>query len=250
MRLLDKVAIVTGGASGIGAEIAKVFASEGATVIVGDINDEFGYAVVNSLISQGADGLYIHLDVRSQSDWRSTIGYTLERFKKVDVLVNNAGISGASWDMEMDVRAWDTVMDVNIFGCLLGIQMVIPHMIESGSGSIINMSSQMGLVGSTSTHPAYNASKGAVRALSKGIAVQYAKENIRCNSIHPGPIGTAMVSDIFRTPDLMSDAISKIPLRRIGSPCDIAHGALFLASEESSYITGSELVIDGGWTAY
>ncbi len=112
------------------------------------------------------------------------------------------------------------------------------------------MSSQMGLVGSTSTHPSYNASKGAVTALSKGIAVQYAKENIRCNSIHPGPIATAMASDIFRTPDLMSDAISKIPLRRIGSPSDIAHGALFLASDESSYITGSELVIDGGWTAY
>jgi NAD(P)-dependent dehydrogenase (short-subunit alcohol dehydrogenase family) len=250
MRLLGKVAIVTGGASGIGAEIAKVFSSEGATVIIGDIDDELGSAVVNSLISKGAEAMYSHLDVRSERDWNRMIGHTVERFQKVDVLVNNAGISGAAWHMKLDIQAWDAVMNVNIFGCLLGIQMVIPHMIDLGFGSIINMSSQMGLVGSTSTHPSYNASKGAVRALSKGIAVQYAKENIRCNSIHPGPIDTAMASDIFKNPDLMSGALSKIPLGRIGNTCDVAYGALFLASDESSYITGSELVIDGGWTAY
>jgi NAD(P)-dependent dehydrogenase (short-subunit alcohol dehydrogenase family) len=250
MRLAGKVAIVTGGASGIGAAIAEVFCSEGATVIVGDINDELGCSVVDSLTANGADAMYAHLDVRREGDWRRLIGSALKRFKKVDVLVNNAGISGADSKIEFDLGTWDAVMDVNIVGCLLGIRMVIPHMIDLSCGSIINMSSQMGLVGSTYTDPSYNASKGAVRALSKGIAVQYAKENIRCNSIHPGPIDTDMAFDIFVNSNSMSDALSKIPLQRIGTTRDVAYGALFLASDESSYITGSELVIDGGWTAY
>ncbi|MCH9029790.1 MAG: glucose 1-dehydrogenase [Bacteroidetes bacterium] len=248
-RLDGKVALISGGARGQGAAEARIFAQEGAKVVIGDVLDAEGTSVAAEIAESGGDALFVHLDVTDEEDWRSAIEAAVSSFGKLDVLVNNAGIWRRGRVEDTTVEDWDTIMDVNAKGVFLGTKLAIPEMRKAGGGSIINISSTAGLVGGPRSS-AYTASKGAVRLLTKATAVQYAKEGIRANSIHPGPIETAMIQQVWQGDEQnREEAIARTPLGRIGTPEDIAYGALFLASEESSFMTGSELVIDGGSTA-
>ena len=255
MRLEGKVALISGGARGQGAEEARLFAREGAKVVIGDILEEEGGQVEAQVNEGGGECLFIRLDVSKEADWQHAVAATVARFGKLDVLVNNAGIGsrrtadGGPIRLEdLTEEQWDLVQDVNSKGVFLGTKHAIPEMRKAGGGSIINISSIFGLVGSAGSS-AYHASKGAVRLLTKATAVQYAGEGIRCNSVHPGAIDTPMTERLRSNPQRREETIRGIPLGRIGTTEDIAFGVLFLASDESSFMTGSELVIDGGTTA-
>ena len=248
MRLEGKVILITGGARGQGEAEARLFAEEGAKVVIGDVLDQEGTKVAADIAEAGGDAVYVHLDVTSEDEWRRAIGTTISSFGKLDVLVNNAGIWRRGFAADESLEQWNTVMDINAKGVFLGTKLAIPEMRKAGGGSIINISSTAGLVGSDSS-TAYSASKGAVRLFTKATAVQYAGEGIRANSLHPGPIDTVMYDEVRPDPESRREAIARIPLNRLGSPRDIAYGALFLASDESSFMTGAELVIDGGSTA-
>ena len=249
MRLQGKVAIITGGARGQGAAEARMFVREGARVVFGDILDDEGRQVEAEIAAAGGEAVYVRLDVTDEDAWREAVGTAVSRFGKVDILVNNAGI--ASWDAGDDatVADWDRIMEVNAKGVFLGTKAVIPAMRAAGGGSIINISSISGMVGQTNIHPGYNASKGAVRVLTKSTAVQHAAEGIRCNSIHPGPVKTPMTERGWSDPEWLQAMRRRTPLGRYADPNEIAYGVLFLASDESSFMTGSEMVIDGGVTA-
>ena len=249
MRLEGKVALISGGARGMGASEARLFAREGARVVIGDILDAEGQAVAADIKSHGGDALFVRLDVTDEGDWDRAVARTIERFGKLDVLVNNAGVGGGSRIEDTTVKEWDHVMDVNAKGVFLGTRAVIPAMRRAGGGSIINISSQLGLVGTDISSPQYQASKGAVRLLTKTTAMQYARDRIRANSVHPGPIVTAMTERRRADPEHYKLMLSRIPLGRFGEPDEVAYGVLYLASDESTFVTGSELVIDGGWTA-
>jgi NAD(P)-dependent dehydrogenase (short-subunit alcohol dehydrogenase family) len=250
MRLEGKVAFISGGARGMGATEARLFAREGAKVVLGDVLETEGRQVEAEINEAGGEALFIRLDVTSESDWQDAIAATVNRFGKLDILVNNAGISGAASMVEdITVEAWEQVMEVNAKGVFLGTKTAIPEMRKAGGGSIINISSQLGLVGTEMSSPQYQASKGAVRLLTKAIAIQYAKEGIRANSVHPGPIVTPMTEAGRADPERYQRMLRRIPMSRYGEPEEVAYGVLFLASDESAFMTGSELVIDGGWTA-
>ena len=249
MRLEGKVAIVSGGAQGIGAETSRLLAVEGAGVSVGDVREDRGRAVEQRIRAAGGSAMFVLLDVSSEMSWRRAIDVTVERFGRLDVLVNNAAIAKGGSIEETSPDVWDEVMTVNAKGVFLGTKLAIPEMRKAGRGSIVNISSQIGIVGSDRGSISYHAAKGAVRALTKSAALVCAKENIRVNSVHPGTIRTPMNEDRLRDPAEVDWTLSKIPLCRIGMPADIAHCVVFLASDESSYMTGSELVVDGGWTA-
>jgi NAD(P)-dependent dehydrogenase (short-subunit alcohol dehydrogenase family) len=249
MRLAGKVALISGGARGLGAAEARLFAREGARVVIGDILDAEGRAVEADVRAKGGEAVYVRLDVTSERDWQQAVATAVSRFGRLDVLVNNAGIGGAGRLEDTTVEAWDRVMDVNAKGVFLGSKAVIPALRAAGGGSIVNISSQLGLVGMDDSSPQYQASKGAVRLLTKLTAVQYAPERIRCNSVHPGPIVTPMTERRRADPAVYQRMVSRIPLGRYGEPDDVAYGVLYLASDESAFVTGSELVIDGGWTA-
>ena len=246
-RLEGKVALISGGARGQGAAEAKLFALEGAKVILGDILDEEGKSTEAEIKAAGGDAKYIHLDVTSEKDWDKAVKEATSGYGKLDILVNNAGILLRKGIEETSAEEWDRIQDVNSKGVFLGTRAVIPEMRKVGGGSIVNISSVAGLIGSTSA--AYGASKGAVRLLTKSTAVQYGPEKIRCNSVHPGLIDTDMVHDIFSNEERMSNRISITPLGTFAEPKDVAFAVLFLASDESRFVTGSELVIDGGTTA-
>jgi len=248
MRLKGKVALITGAARGQGAAEARLFAQEGAKVILADVTDQEGIAVAAEIAEAGGDAIYVHLDVANEDEWYAAVQSGVAAFGKLDILVNNAGIWRRGHVMETSSEQWDDIMGVNAKGVFLGTKAAIPEMRKAGGGSIVNISSTAGLVGSK-TSAAYSASKGAVRIFSKSTAVQYASEGIRANSIHPGPIDTDMGDQVW--PDVTSReaSISRTALARIGTANDIAYGALYLASDESSFVTGSELVIDGGVTA-
>ena len=248
MRLDGKVALITGGARGQGAAEARLFAREGAKVVIADVLDPDGMAVAAEINELGGDATFVHLDVSSEEDWQQAVKATVAAYGKLDVLVNNAAIWRGGHVLETSGEQWDIVLDINAKGVFLGTKLAIPEMRKAGSGSIINISSTAGLVGSR-TSSAYSASKGAVRLFTKSTAVQYGAENIRANSIHPGPIDTAMGDQVWPTDETREEVIERTVLKRIGRPEDIANGALFLASDESSFMTGSELVIDGGSTA-
>ena len=248
MRLEGKVALITGAARGQGAAEARLFAQEGAKGIVADVSEPEGIAVAAEIAEAGGDAIYVHLDVTDESEWESAVQSAITSFGKLDILVNNAGIWRRGHVMETSSEQWDDIMDVNAKGVFLGTKAAIPEMRKAGGGSIVNISSTAGLVGSK-TSSAYSASKGAVRIFSKSTAIQYASEGIRANSIHPGPIDTDMGDQVWPDPTSREASISRTALSRIGTAQDIAYGALYLASDESSFVTGSELVIDGGVTA-
>ncbi|PZC43242.1 MAG: cyclopentanol dehydrogenase [Chloroflexi bacterium] len=248
-RLKGKVALITGGSRGIGAAEAKMFADEGAHVVIADILENEGRKIASEIAASGARCVFTQLDVLKASEWNSVIGTVISTFGKLDVLVNNAGVTSRMMLLDTSESEWDRVMDINTKGTFLGIKTAIPAIRSSGGGSIINISSQMGLVGADYISPQYQASKGAVRLLTKSVAIQYASDNIRCNSIHPAPIETDMTADMRQDPDAFRDMLRRIPMGRYGKPEEVAYAVLYLASNESSFVTGSELVVDGGWTA-
>ena len=248
MRLEGKVALITGGARGQGAAEAMLFAREGAKVVIADVLDREGMAVAAEIAELGGEALYVHLDVSSETDWRQAVDTVVSSYGKLDVLVNNAAIWRGGNVADTSSEQWDQVLAINAKGAFLGTKLAIPQMRDAGGGSIVNISSTAGLVGSR-TSTAYSASKGAVRLLTKSTAVQYGAEGIRANSIHPGPIDTAMGDQVWPDAGSREETIERTVLKRLGTPDDIANGALFLASDESSFMTGTELVIDGGLTA-
>ena len=249
MRLAGKVALISGGARGMGAEEARLFAREGAKVVFGDVLEAEGKTVEEAIRAAGGDARFISLDVTGQDDWTRAVETTERLYGRLDILVNNAGIGGGRRVEETTLEEWERTMAVNSTGVFLGTRAVIPAMRRAGGGSIVNISSQLGLVGTDNSSPQYQASKGAVRLLTKATAIQYAREGIRANSVHPGPIVTPMTEPRRADPEQYRLTLSRIPLGRYGRPEEVALGVLYLASDESSFVTGSELVIDGGWTA-
>ena len=245
MRLEGKVAFISGGARGQGAAEARLFAREGAAVVIADILEDEGKKLEAEINETGGQALFVRLDVTSESDWKDSISETVKRFGKLDVLINNAGILGQTLIEHTTVEEWDNIMAVNTKGVFLGTKHVIPEMRKAGGGSIVNISSIAGMVGSP-RGSAYTTSKGGVRVFTKTTAIQHASDGIRANSIHPGPIDTEMIADNISTPDGLATSLARVPLGRLGTVDDVAYGALFLASDEASYMTGSELVIDGG----
>ncbi len=247
MRLEGKVALISGGARGQGAVEAKMFALEGAKVVFGDIRDQEGQKVEAEIRELGGEATYTHLDVTREADWRSAVDTAVDRYGKLDILVNNAGIAIWKGVEDTSEEDWDRVMAVNAKGVFLGTKHVIPAMRQAGGGSIVNISSTAGLRGSPGL-AAYTATKGAVRLFTKATAIQYAGENIRCNSVHPGGVDTPMVQEAPDDP-ARREATQRTPMGRRAAPEEIAYGVLYLASDESSFVTGSELVIDGGRSA-
>ena len=249
-RLDGKVAFISGGARGMGAEEARLFAREGAKVAIGDVLEEDGRRVEAEINESGGDCLFLRLDVTSEANWQDAIAATVSRFGALHILVNNAGIGGVGGLVEdTPVEDWDRVMDINGKGVFLGTKAAIPEMQAAGGGSIINISSQLGIVATDNTSPMYHASKGAVRILTKSTAIQFAPDGIRANSVHPGPVVTAMTERRREDPEAFALMRSRIPLGRFAEPIEIANAVLYLASDESGYVTGSEVVVDGGWVA-
>ena len=245
-RLKGKVALISGAARGQGADEARLFAAEGASVVLGDITDDQGQQVAVEIVQSGGNATYVHLDVTREPDWKNAVSMAVNKYSKLDILVNNAGILLLKGLEETETSDWDAIQDVNSRGVFLGAKTVVPAMREAGGGSIVNISSIAGLSGSGST--AYASSKGLVRILSKSIAVEYGPEKIRCNSVHPGVIDTEMVNGLIGTGGGRQAMIDKTPLGIIANARDVSLGVLYLASDESRYVTGSELVIDGGIT--
>jgi NAD(P)-dependent dehydrogenase (short-subunit alcohol dehydrogenase family) len=245
MRLKDKVAIITGGAHGMGDAEAKLFAAEGAKVVVADILADDAETVV-AAIRGGGEATAAKIDVTSEAEWAGLIAKTLAIYGRLDVLVNNAGISGSSVGDPDGLDGWHRIIAVNQTSVFLGTKLAAEQMAKTGGGSIINISSIMGFVGSTSGHPAYHASKGAVRIYSKAAAVRYGPSGVRVNTVHPGYMPPMLNATNAGERDAK---IALTPLRRIGRPIEVAYGVLFLASDEASFVTGAELVIDGGFIA-
>ena len=248
MRLENKVALISGGARGMGAAEAKLFVGEGARVVIGDLLEEEGRRTESEINETGGECLFVKLDVTSEADWQQAVAAVVARFGKLDILVNNAGIYRTERVEETSEELWDQVMDINTKGVFLGTKHAIPEMRRAGGGSIINISSVAGLVGNTMS-AAYIASKGAVRLFTKATAIQYARDGIRANSVHPGTIETPMTAHLLLQESYRQNRMERTPLGRLGRPEDVAYGVLYLASDESSFVTGSELVIDGGRTA-
>jgi cyclopentanol dehydrogenase len=246
-RLAGKVALISGGARGQGAAEAETFAREGARVVFEDIRDDDGRKVEAAIRAAGDDATYVHLDVSREADWQSAVEAALARHGRLDILVNNAAITIPRVPIEeRTVAEWDQVMAVNARGVFLGTKHAIPAMRRSGGGSIVNISSVAGIGQSLHQEPAYATSKGAVRIFTKVTASQHAKDKIRCNSVHPGPVDTEMFHRAFTDPAAMQRRLDRVPLRRMGTVAEMVSAVLYLASDEASYITGSELVIDGG----
>ena len=250
-RLEGKVALISGGAKGMGEIEARMFAEEGASLVIADILDDRGKNLASEIseISSSGGCVYVHLDVRNMSEWNTVVETAIKTFGKLDILVNNAGVTSRMMLLDTPEEDWDRVLDINSKGTFLGIKATVPAMREAGGGSIVNISSQMGLVGGDFSSPQYQASKGAVRLLTKSVAVQYAAENIRCNSVHPAPIETDMTAGMRADKEKFADMIRRIPMGRYGKPEEVAYAVIYLASDESSFVTGSEVVVDGGWTA-
>ena len=248
MRVAGKVALVSGAARGIGAATAKLLAQEGAAVVLGDVLEAEGHQTAAGIVAAGGQATFMPLDVTSAAHWQQVIAAAVAAYGKLDVLVNNAGISGRAAVGETDVETWERVMEINGKGVFLGTKLAIPELRKAGGGSIINISSIYGIVGSE-TSAAYHASKGAVRIFTKAAAIQYAADGIRVNSVHPGFVDSPMTAANHALPEVHNLRISRTPLGRMGTPEDIAAGILYLASDESAFVTGSELVIDGGMTA-
>ncbi len=249
MRLEGKVAIITGGANGMGAEECRIFAREGAKVIIADILEEEGRKVEAEIAEAGGDAVFMRLDVTSEGAWQAVVEATVARYGKLDVLVNNAGIGGSHSAGELNTDEWDAFMNINARGVFLGMKHAIPQMQAVGGGSIVNISSISGIVGQSAVHMGYNASKGAVRTVTKSAAVQYAKDAIRVNSVHPGLMPPMRRTAMTCGSESRREMLSNVPMGRVGQREEVGYAVLFLASDEASYITGAELVVDGGFTA-
>ncbi len=248
MRFTDKVAIVTGAGGGMGAVEAELFAKDGASVVVADVWAEGGEAVASRIAASGGEARFVHIDVTDDAAWQRLIAATLDAYGKLDILVNNAGLSASSNPEPLSIEGWNSIMGVNATGTFLGTRNAIPAMIDNGGGSIVNISSIMGIMGSAGGHTGYHASKGAVRTFTKAIAVKYGPQGIRANSVHPGFL-PPMRSGAAGDPAGRERMARITPLRRTGEAIEVAHGVAFLASDEASFITGAELVIDGGFIA-
>lgn len=253
-RVKGKVAVVTGGSKGIGKAACKRLAEEGARVAVADLDEEAGEAVAREINEAGGEATFWPLDVADAKDVEEVFREVIGRYGSLDVLVNNAGIAGANKPThELTEEEWDQVMDVNVRGVFLCTKYAVPYMQEAGGGSIINLSSIYGIIGAADIPP-YHASKGAVRLMTKNDALLYAEDNIRVNSVHPGYVWTPLVEALGRESEEGVEAFrkeldSRHPIGHVGEPDDIAWGIVYLASDESKFMTGSELVIDGGYTA-
>ncbi|MGD0662113.1 MAG: glucose 1-dehydrogenase [Syntrophorhabdales bacterium] len=252
-RVSGKVAIVTGAASGLGKAIALLLAAEGAKVVATDINEAGGKAVADEVRKKGGDALFVRQDVTSESEWTGIVGTTTERYNRLDILVNCAGVFlGASIE-ETTLEKWRWVLSVNLDGVFLGTKYAARAMRKTGGGSIVNLSSAGGIVG-TPNASAYAASKGGVRLLTKAAAIEFSKAhldyNIRVNSVHPGVMVTPMTDPMVADPEGKKAILEWIPMGRLGTAEDVAYAVLYLASDESNYVTGSETVVDGGWTAH
>ena len=243
-HLSGKTALITGAAGGIGAEIARRFQEEGVSVFVGDLNREAGEKTAASI---GA--VFILLDVTSEESWMAAFRTVMERAGRLDILVNNAGINIRKNIEEMDVASFDAMIAVNVRGPFIGIKHALPIMRAGGGGVILNMSSICGLVGHKFTNETYTTTKGALTMLTKSVAVRYAKDNIRCNSIHPSTVETPLVQTLFKDPERKAERLGEVPLGRLASTADVANALVFLASDEAAFINGVALPIDGGLTA-
>lgn len=244
-----KVALITGASQGLGEAAVRILAERGASIIATDINAELGEQLIKSLQANGTEAIFIRHNVSIEKDWVEVIEIAMDKFGKVDILVNNAGIIEFTPISEMTIEQFDKTISINVRGTFLGCKYILHAMQAAGSGSIINMSSIAGMIANTVGSTAYATSKGAVRTLTKAVALDYIDQNIRVNSVHPGGIRTPAAEPFLADPQLAPLTIGRTPMKRIGLPSEVASVIAFLASEESSYMTGSELVIDGGWLA-
>jgi len=250
MRMKDKVALISGASSGMGAATARLLAREGAkAVVVADLLDKEGAAVVAGINKAGGKAVYIHLDVTDEAQWQAAIDKTVADHGGLDVLVNNAGISGSAEQDLYDTAAWNRLMGINATGVFFGMKHGIAAMKKHRRGSVINLSSISGIVGQGYIHVGYNASKGAVRMITKAGAAQHGRQGIRVNSVHPGLMPPMRTSGRTADPETRAKTLKGVPMGRAGEVDEVAYAILFLASDESSYVTGAELVVDGGWTA-
>ncbi|MBY7142789.1 SDR family oxidoreductase [Virgibacillus sp. NKC19-3] len=247
-RLENKVAIITGAGSGMGREEAILFAKEGAKVVATDINENTINTVVDEIKSNGGEAIAIKHNVASKDEWKNVYKQTIDTFKKLDILINNAGITQPMSMDDLTEEQWDNIMDINLKGTFLGIQLALPHFRDNAGGSVVNISSIAGLTGSSGAG-AYTASKGGIRMFTKSLAADYGKENIRVNTVHPGYIVTPMSKDYMESNEYKGWFLSQTPLNKLGQPEEVAEAVLFLASDAASHITGVDLPVDGGVTA-
>jgi NAD(P)-dependent dehydrogenase (short-subunit alcohol dehydrogenase family) len=233
----------------MGAATARRFAKEGARVTVGDILEDEGRQVVSEIVAAGGTAAFMRLDVTDEAAWRGVVEATAAKWGRLDILVNNAGISGSAVKDLLDTDAWNRVMAVDSTGVFLGTKYAVRQMQKNGGGSIVNLSSISGVVGQTVVHMSYNAAKGAVRTMTKSTAVQFGRDRIRCNSVHPGLMPPMRTSGATADPEVRARMLKTVPLGRTGEVDEVANAVLFLASDEASYITGAELYVDGGYLA-
>ncbi len=251
MRLKDKVALITGGSSGIGRETALLFSSEGAAVVVVDLNDEAGAKVVSEIEAAGGKAVYAHADVSKAADCENMVKVAEQTYGKLNIMFNNAGISHADDDnaMTTEESVWDLTMAINVKGVFLGCKFGIPALLRAGGGSIINTASFVAILGAATPQLAYTASKGAVLSMTRELAMIHARQNIRVNALCPGPLRTELLMKYLNTEEKKQRRLVHIPMGRFGEAKEIAYGALYLASDEASFVTGTEFMVDGGITA-
>jgi NAD(P)-dependent dehydrogenase (short-subunit alcohol dehydrogenase family) len=251
MRLLNKVALVTGGSSGIGRETALLFAQEGAAVVVADVNDTAGQETAQLILDQGGKAAYVRCDVSKASDCENMVAFAEQTFGKLNVVFNNAGIMHSDDDnaVTTEESVWDLTMNINVKGVFFGCKYAIPALKRAGGGSIINTASFVALLGAATPQIAYTASKGAVLSMSRELAVIHAREGIRVNALCPGPLRTELLMKFLNTEEKKQRRLVHVPMGRFGEAKEMAYAALFLASDESSYITGTDFLVDGGITA-